>query len=93
MATQIKATTAVASAAQAITPAEPLTPELRARLPKFSFSGSSYSANPAQRMVIANGGVFREGDELAPGLVLEQIQPHSAVLRFEGQRIAAPLAN
>ncbi len=37
-------------------------------------------------MLIVGGQVAGEGAELAPGVVLEQIRPKSAVLRFRGLR-------
>jgi general secretion pathway protein B len=84
----------VASAAAA--PAErsyrlaELPADVRQALPKFTVSGGVYSVNVAQRMLIVNGQVFNEGSEIAPGVVLEQVQPHSALLKFRGVRIAQP---
>lgn len=63
-----------------------LSPEARAQLPVVNVSGSTYSQNPAHRMLIANGKVVQEGQEVAPGLVLETIGPRSAVLNHRGLR-------
>lgn len=63
-----------------------LAPELRSQLPALSIGGSSYSENPASRLLIVNGQVFREGDKLHPDLVLERIDLKSAVLRFKDIR-------
>lgn len=63
-----------------------LAPELRAQLPAVSINGSTYSQNPAHRMLIANGKVVQEGGEIAPGLKLETIGPRSAVLNHQGTR-------
>lgn len=60
--------------------------DLRRQLPTLSVSGASYSKNPASRMLILNGQVFKEGDKVANDLVLEQIRLKSAVLSFKGQR-------
>jgi general secretion pathway protein B len=60
--------------------------ELRRDVPPLNFGGSVYSETAAQRMVIFNGQVFREGDSVTDELVMEQIRPHSAVLRLRGQR-------
>lgn len=49
-------------------------------------SGTSYSANPEHRMLIANGKVVKEGQELSPGLTLEAIGPRSAVFNQGGSR-------
>jgi general secretion pathway protein B len=64
--------------------------DVRQALPKFSVSGGVYSDNVAQRMLIVNGQVFNEGSEIAPAVVLEQIRPRVAQLKFRGLRIAQP---
>jgi general secretion pathway protein B len=64
--------------------------DVRRSLPALTVNGASYSETPAHRMLIANGQVYREGDEPAPGLVLEQIRARSAVLRWRGVRYSVP---
>jgi general secretion pathway protein B len=64
--------------------------DVRRGLPALAISGASYSETPAHRMLIANGQVFREGEEPAPGLVLEQIRLKTAVLRYRGVRYSVP---
>lgn len=59
---------------------------LPADAPKVAISGGVYSANVAQRMLIVNGQVFNEGSEIGAGVVLEEIRPKAAVLRFRGAR-------
>ncbi|MGY8905261.1 MAG: general secretion pathway protein GspB [Burkholderiales bacterium] len=59
---------------------------VRQQLPSLSVSGSTYSSNPAHRLLILNGQVLREGDKLAPGHVLEQIKEKSALLNYQGTR-------
>ncbi|HEY0834337.1 MAG TPA: general secretion pathway protein GspB, partial [Azospirillum sp.] len=54
--------------------------------PKLAISGGVYSANRAQRMLIVNGQVVNEGADLGGGIVLEEIRPKAAVLRFRGGR-------
>ena len=49
-------------------------------------TGATYSDNPAHRMLIVNGRVVLEGQEVEPGLTLEVITPHSAVLNRQGAR-------
>lgn len=63
-----------------------LTPEARAQLPAVNVNGSSYSKDPALRMLIVNGKVVQEGGEIAPGLTVETIEPRSAVLNHQGLR-------
>ena len=60
--------------------------ELRAGLPALVVGGAMYSQTPANRMLIVNGQVYREGDTVSPGLVLEQIKLKSAVLKVKGLR-------
>ena len=57
----------------------------------LSPGGSIYAEQPAARMVILNGQVFREGDSLATDLRVEQIRPRSVVLSLRGQRFELPL--
>lgn len=64
--------------------------DIRGRVPPLSFGGSVYSEVPAQRLVILNGQVLREGDAIADDVWLEQIRPHSAVIRVRGQRFEYP---
>lgn len=65
-----------------------LSAEQRSRLPQLNISGASYSDNPAHRLLIVNGQVLQEGQEIAPGLVLERIGPHEAVLNQRGLRLS-----
>lgn len=62
--------------------------DTRLALPKLVISGSTYSDNPAYRMLVINGQVFREGEKVATDLLLERIRPKSAVLNYKGQRYA-----
>jgi general secretion pathway protein B len=64
--------------------------DVRRGLPQLAFGGSVYSDTPAQRMVIINGQVMREGDAVTDELQIEQIRPRSAVLRMRGQRFEMP---
>jgi len=63
-----------------------LSADVRARLPQLSVSGATYSANPAHRMLIVNGQVLQEGQEIQSGLRLESIGPRSATLDHQGLR-------
>jgi general secretion pathway protein B len=42
-------------------------------------------------MVVINGQVFQEGNNLAPELKLEQVRPKTAVFSIRGQRFEVPL--
>ncbi len=68
-----------------------LSPDMQRALPSLVPSGSVWSDQPAARFVVLNGQVLREGDTVAPGLVLERLQPKSALLRWRGLLIELPL--
>jgi len=59
---------------------------IRAQIPRVSFGGYMYSANPADRLVLVDKGLRHEGEEVGPGLVLEKLLPHAAVMNFRGVR-------
>ncbi len=63
---------------------------IRGQLPKLTIGGSMYSDDPAARLLIIGGQPYRERDRVAPGLVLEQIQPKAAILDFKGTRFRLP---
>lgn len=67
-----------------------LPPAVREQLPRLQLAGVTYSSNPLYRMVIVNGQVLHEGDQAAPGLVLERIEPGRTVWAFRGYRYALP---
>jgi len=60
--------------------------DIRRQLPPLVAGGAMYSESAAHRILIINGQLFREGDKIAPDLVLEQIKLRGAVLSFKGQR-------
>jgi general secretion pathway protein B len=81
-------TPAAASAARSerVATLAELSPELRRQLPPLTVSGAMYAPQPSARLVFINGQVFREGDALNDGLVLERIGPTSSVLSLRGTR-------
>lgn len=58
----------------------------RSELPKVTFGGYMYSKNPADRLLLIDRVLRHEGEEVAPGLVLEQLQPKAAVMNYRGTR-------
>lgn len=60
--------------------------DIRRELPQLTVGGAMHSDVASNRMLVLNGGVFREGDQPAPGVVLEEIRLKSAVLRYKGHR-------
>jgi general secretion pathway protein B len=65
--------------------------DVRAAMPRLNVSGAVYSPDPSARILLINGQVLREGDAVAPGLVLERIGPRQAVLSWQGTRFQIKL--
>jgi general secretion pathway protein B len=65
---------------------EQLPEDVKRNLPPLAVGGSMYSPEPAKRMLILNGQLVREGEKVAPDVVLESIQLRSAILRYKEQR-------
>ncbi len=59
---------------------------LQRELPALAIGGSMYSDNPAERMLLIDKRLLKEGDDVAPGLVLDSILPKGAILRYKGVR-------
>jgi general secretion pathway protein B len=55
-------------------------------IPRVTFGGYMYSANAADRLLIVDKALRHEGEEVAPGLVLEKLLPKAAVMNFRGLR-------
>ena len=64
---------------------------VRRQLPPLKVGGSVWSEQPASRFVMLDGHLLREGETVAPGLVLERIGPKTAQLRWREQRFELPL--
>lgn len=59
-------------------------------IPAIAMGGYMYSRNPADRLLLIDKVLRREGEEVAPGLVLEKLQPKAAVFTFKGYRYRVP---
>jgi general secretion pathway protein B len=55
-------------------------------IPRVTFGGYMYSANPADRLLLVDKVLRHEGEEVAPGLVLEKLLPKAAVMNYRGLR-------
>lgn len=60
--------------------------DLRSQIPKITITGNVYSTSPTQRLLLVNNLVLAQGAQVAPDLVLEEIQPRSSVFSFRGTR-------
>ena len=74
----------LAVAAGTQSPSRSSLPPLPNTAPKLLVSGSTYSDNPAWRILIVNGQLFREGESPATGIKIEKIGVRAAVLQYEG---------
>lgn len=66
-------------------PITDLDPSTRSRLPQLSINALSYSANQAKRFVMINQDIFKEGEDLGNGIVVEEIKKSTVVLSFAGK--------
>ncbi len=57
---------------------------IQQELPSMSVSVHAYSGKPAERLVDINGHLLHEGEDVAPGLRLEQITPEGMILSYKG---------
>ncbi|HWI15664.1 MAG TPA: general secretion pathway protein GspB [Burkholderiales bacterium] len=64
---------------------------LRAELPSMTVTVHAYSATPKDRLVGVNDKLLREGDSLAPDLVLERITPDGMIFTYKGTRFQRAL--
>ncbi len=63
-----------------------LPPDLRAQIPALRITGAVQAQDPRNSLLLVNGQVLSPGAELAPNLVLERVDAHSAVLRYTDTR-------
>lgn len=93
----------VAAAAPAAVPAKPVAvpeepvvnlrdlPEpIQRSIPPVTVGGYIYSKNAADRLLLVDKVLRHEGEEVAPGLLLEKLQPKEAVFNFKGYRYRVP---
>jgi general secretion pathway protein B len=85
------AVTPAPSADEALRTVNELPEQIRFSIPKVAFGGYMYSPNPADRLVLVDKALRHEGEEVAPGLVLEKLLPKAAVMNYRGYRYRVPL--
>ncbi|TQK10424.1 general secretion pathway protein GspB [Herbaspirillum sp. SJZ107] len=93
-ATPVAAVAARAAAPAAAAPApedslpflQQLPESVQGGIPRVAFGGYMYSANPADRLLLVDKALRHEGEEVAPGLVLEKLLPRAAVMNYRGVR-------
>jgi general secretion pathway protein B len=67
-----------------VTPMADLPPAIQQELPPMSISVHAYSDKAGDRLVGINNRLLHEGQEVAPGLRLEQITRDGMILSFRG---------
>jgi general secretion pathway protein B len=78
--------TAKAAVEPAVGTMRDLPEAIQRELPLLEIGGYIYSGNKADRSVLINKRLLREGDEVAPGLRLEQMLPNGMILDYKGYR-------
>ena len=76
----------VAPAPERIALLQELPVQIQREIPTLAINGYIYASNPADRSVLINNRLRREGDALADGLVLEKLLPREMVLNYRGYR-------
>jgi general secretion pathway protein B len=66
--------------------------DVRRALPDFKISGHAYSQDATTRVVRINEKILQEGQDLAPGLRLEEIVPDGVVMSHNGVRFRVGLS-
>jgi general secretion pathway protein B len=55
-------------------------------IPTVTVGGYIYSSKKEDCQLLINKQLLREGEQVAPGLKLERMMPHSAILNYKGYR-------
>jgi general secretion pathway protein B len=77
----------VAGAAEEVVPALRALPEsIQRQIPALVLGGYIYSRNPQDRLLLIDKTLRREGEQVAPGLILETLRPTSAIFNYNGSR-------
>jgi general secretion pathway protein B len=68
-----------------------LPPAVRGEIPAMAISVHAWSSNPSASMISINYKLLHEGDQVAPGLMLEQITQEGAIFTYKGYRFSRGL--
>lgn len=64
---------------------------VRQQIPALTFSFHVFSAQINRRTIIINGSRYRQGGEVAPGLLLEEITERGVILVWRRYRFSIPV--
>lgn len=67
---------------------ESLPPSIQTTIPDLHFAGHTYSENPAQRLIIINDNILREGDKINSTIKLVEITWTGVILDQNGRQFA-----
>jgi general secretion pathway protein B len=67
-----------------------LPPQIRKEIPAINITGFLYAGSRSERSILIDNRLLHEGDQVASGLVLEEMQPSEAIFSFRGYRFRAP---
>lgn len=84
---------AIASAAskESAMPALAELPEqVRREIPELKVGGYIYADKPADRSILINNRLLHEGEEAAPGIMLERMEKNGLILRYKEYRFRKP---
>ena len=63
-----------------------LAEDIRRQIPALTITGTVYSDNPGQRLLLVNNQVLPQGSLAAPEVTLEEIGAKSSTFSFRGNR-------
>lgn len=63
-----------------------LSPQVQAEIPKLQFAGHAYALDPSQRLIVINGAIMREGDQIDAATRLAEITWEGVVIDRKGVR-------
>ncbi len=66
---------------------------IKSGLPQFKISGHAYAPEPQMRVVRINEKILQEGQDLSPGMKIEEIVPSGVIMTYQGYRFRVPVAN
>ncbi|MBC7860491.1 MAG: general secretion pathway protein GspB, partial [Burkholderiaceae bacterium] len=79
-----------ASAEESVGGVRDLPEPIQRQIPALALGGYIYSRDPAERLLLIDKVLRHEGEEVAPGVTLEKLQPKAAVFSFKGYRYRVP---
>jgi general secretion pathway protein B len=79
-----------ASTAEPIVALAALPPETRTQIPAFNITGFLYAGSRSERSILIDNRLMHEGDQVAAGVLLEEMRPSYAIFSYRGTRFSMP---